>query len=218
MFGHKEVFLTPRLTPREALESGLAALGLSLEATAVERLLGYLEELARWNRAYNLTAVRQPLEMVRRHLLDSLMLVSVVQGSVIDVGSGAGLPGLPLAIVAPERSVTVLDSNGKKARFLRHAVRTLALDNVEVAETRAEVWQPTAGYDFVVSRAFARLSDFLAMTGHLAAEGGQWLAMKGKLEARELAEVPEGFHIVDVKTLSVPGLPEARHLVIVSRA
>ncbi len=209
--------MSPRRTSRAELESGLAALGLSLDVAAIDRLLAYLDELEKWNRAYNLTAVRQPLEMVTRHLLDSLAVLPRVRGPVLDVGSGAGLPGLPLAMACSGLNVDMLDSNGKKVRFLRHAVRTLQLENVKVIDARAQAWQPDVLYACVISRAFARLSDFLAQTAHLASADGQWLAMKGKLDAQELAEVPEGFRIVDVKPLQVPGLPEARHLIVATR-
>lgn len=209
--------MSQRHTPRSELEAGIAELGMSLDGRTVDRLLAYLDELVKWNAAYNLTAIRRPLEMVTRHLLDSLVLLPQVRGPLIDVGSGAGLPGLPLAMAGSGLTVDLLDSNGKKARFLRHAVRALQLDGVEVIEKRAEDWQPEAPYACVVSRGFARLADFLALTAHLAAAGGQWLAMKGKLDAQELAEVPGGFRIVGVKPLTVPGLPESRHLVIVSR-
>lgn len=207
-----------RQTSRSALEAGIAELGVSLDGRATDRLLAYLDELMKWNAAYNLTAIRRPLEMVTRHLLDSLVLLPQVRGPLIDVGSGAGLPGLPLAIAVSGLVVDLLDSNGKKARFLRHAVRALQLDDVGVIEKRAEDWRPEAPYACVVSRGFARLADFLALTAHLTAAGGQWLAMKGKLDAQELAEVPEGFRIVEVKPLIVPGLPEARHLVVAARA
>lgn len=209
--------MSPVHTPRAELEAGTAALGLKLDVTSIERLLAYLDELAKWNAAYNLTAVRQPLEMVTRHLLDSLVVLPLVRGPMLDVGSGAGLPGLPLAMVDAGLKVDVLDSNGKKARFLRHAVRALQLENVKVIDARAEAWRPEMPYACVISRAFARLPDFLALTAHLATNDGQWLAMKGKLDPQELAEVPEGFRIVDVKPLQVPGLPEARHLIVVAR-
>lgn len=208
----------PSTLVRSALIRDLAMLDVAADDAAVARLLNYLDELARWNLAYNLTAIRQPLDMVTRHLLDSLVLLPEIRGPLIDVGSGAGLPGLPLAMLRPALAVTVLDSNGKKARFLRHVVRTLALANVDVAESRAEAWRPVQPYACVVSRAFARLGDFLTLTAHLAGGDGRWLAMKGKLDAEELAQVPGGFRIVDVKPLTVPGLPEARHLVIAARA
>lgn len=197
--------------PRAVLEAGLQQMGLA--AAAVEPLLAYLAELQKWNAAYNLTAIRDPAEMAVKHLLDSLTLLPWMRGRVLDVGAGAGLPGIPLAILRPEIAVTVLDSNGKKARFMRHAVRTLGLANVEVAEARAEAWQAPA-YDVIVSRAFAALADFFTATEHLLARGGQWVAMKGKLDPQELAAVPARFVIRESQRLRVPGLDEDRHAVI----
>jgi 16S rRNA (guanine527-N7)-methyltransferase len=199
----------------QALEAGLAA--LSLPAALAAPLLAYLAELEKWNAAYNLTAIRDPLEMVTRHLLDSLVMVPHVRGPLLDVGSGAGLPGIPLAIARPELAVTVLDSNGKKARFLRHAVRALKLGNVAVVEARVEDHQPQAPYAAITSRAFASLKDFFSLTGHLLAPDGQWLAMKGKLDDSETQDLPAGVGIVDIKTLKVPGLAEARHLVAAAK-
>lgn len=199
---------------RTRLETGLAGLGLQLPAAAVDQLLAYLAELQKWNAAYNLTAVRDPAEMVTRHLLDSLTVLPLVRGRVLDAGAGAGLPGIVLAIAAPELRVTVLDSNGKKARFMRHAVRTLQLGNVAVAEARVEDFEAPAGFDCIVSRAFSALDEFFRLTRHLLAPGGQWIAMKGKLDAGELAAVPAGVAIQQVHRLTVPGLAEERHAVV----
>ncbi|MBV8063392.1 MAG: 16S rRNA (guanine(527)-N(7))-methyltransferase RsmG [Nevskia sp.] len=200
---------------QQTLEAGLAA--LALPAPLCVALLAYLGELEKWNAAYNLTAIRDPREMVTRHLLDSLVLAPHVRGPLLDVGSGAGLPGIPLAIARPELAVTVLDSNGKKARFLRHAVRALRLGNVEVAEARVEDHAPPRPYAAITSRAFGSLKDFFSLTGHLLAADGQWLAMKGKLDDLETKDLPAGVGIVDIKPLKVPGLAEARHLVIAAR-
>lgn len=199
----------------QTLEAGLAA--LMLPAGLAAPLLAYLAELEKWNAAYNLTAVRDPQDMVTRHLLDSLVMVPHVRGPLLDAGSGAGLPGIPLAIARPELAVTVLDSNGKKARFLRHAVRALKLDNVAVVEGRVEDHHPAAPYAAITSRAFAALGDFFRLTGHLLAADGQWLAMKGKLDDLETQDLPAGVGIVDTKTLKVPGLAEARHLVVAAK-
>ncbi|MDR3419275.1 MAG: 16S rRNA (guanine(527)-N(7))-methyltransferase RsmG [Nevskia sp.] len=190
---------------------------MGLPAPLSVPLLAYLEELQKWNAAYNLTAVRDPAEMVTRHLLDSLVIAPYVRSPLLDAGSGAGLPGIPLAIAIPELQVTVLDSNGKKARFLRHAVRALGLGNVEVAEARAEDYRPQRPFAAVTSRAFASLADFVRLTDHLVALNGDWLAMKGKLDDQELQHLPAGVGIVDIKTLKVPGLDEQRHLVIAAR-
>ena len=197
------------------LAGGLKSLGI--DQGCLSPLLAYLAELEKWNAAYNLTAIRDPQDMVTRHLLDSLVMVPHVRGPLLDVGSGAGLPGIPLAIARPELAVTVLDSNGKKARFLRHAVRALKLGNVAVVEGRVEDHQPAAPYAAITSRAFASLDDFFSLTGHLLAADGQWLAMKGKLDDSETQHLPEGVGIVDIKTLKVPGLAEARHLVVAAK-
>jgi len=191
------------------------ALGIDSERSSA--LLAYLAELEKWNTAYSLTAVRQPEEMVTRHLLDSLVMLPWIQGPLLDVGSGAGLPGIPLAIADPSLAVTVLDSNGKKARFLRHAVRTLKLANVTVVESRVEDYEVERPFAAITSRAFAALHDFVIGSGHLLAPGGRWLAMKGKLDHQETRHLPAGVGIVDIKPLTVPGLAEARHLVIAAR-
>lgn len=198
--------------PRAPLEAGLDALGLG--ADLADPLLVYLAELQKWNAAYNLTAIRDPDEMVVKHLLDSLVLLPHVEGRLLDVGAGAGLPGIPLAIANPGLDVTVLDSNGKKVRFMRHAVRTLGLANVTVAEARAEAFRAEQPFGCIVSRAFASLADFFSGTEALLAPGGQWVAMKGKLDPEELAAVPARFVIRGTHRLQVPGLDEERHAVI----
>ena len=201
---------------RQRLESGARALHVELTDVQVDQLLAYVAELQKWSAAYNLTAVREPAEMVTRHLLDSLAVLPFVRSRVLDVGAGAGLPGIVLAIAAPALDVTVLDSNGKKTRFMRHAVRTLRLDNVQVVEARVDAWMDERGFDCVVSRAFSALEDFFEKTGHLLAAGGQWVAMKGKLHNGELIAVPVGVQIERIERLTVPGLAEERHAVIAS--
>ena len=214
---------TPPPDPLPQGEGGLKAQlvaglrTLNLDVSLAAPLLAYLAELEKWNAAYNLTAIRDPREMVTRHLLDSLVMVPQVRGPLLDVGSGAGLPGIPLAIARPELAVTVLDSNGKKARFLRHAARALKLGNVQVVEARVEDHRPAAPYAAITSRAFATLKDFFSLTRHLLAADGQWLAMKGKLDDSETHDLPAGVGIVDIKPLKVPGLAEARHLVVAAR-
>lgn len=198
---------------------------LALDDALAAPLAAYLDELQRWNRAYNLTAIRHRDEMILRHLLDSLVLLPALTGRddirpqrMLDVGAGAGLPGLVLAIARPDWQVDVLDSNGKKARFMRHAVRTLGLANVSVIEDRVEAYQPGSVYTAVVSRAFAALGDFVTATDHLLADNGHWLAMKGKLDASELERRPDQVEIVETMPLHVPGLDEARHLVVLRRS
>lgn len=204
-------------TPRARLDEGLAQLGLSLPGAVCEALLEHLLELEKWNAAYNLTAVRDPEQMLTRHLLDSLSIVPLLRdlpaGRLLDVGSGGGFPGLPLALALPEWHVTLLDSNGKKARFLRHASRVLEVP-VEVVEARVEALPPLAAYDCIVSRAFASVADFVALTRPLLAPGGQWLAMKGKLDETELTALPTEVIIRRRVRLDVPDLPEQRHALI----
>lgn len=202
---------------RHRLDDGLAALRLELSDAVRDQLIAYVELLARWNAAYNLTAVRDPAEMVARHLLDSLAIVPYVTGATLaDLGSGAGLPGLPLALVAPEREVTLVDSNGKKARFLREAVRALKLANVRVIEGRVQ--DVPGQFDCITARAFATLADMLAWAGGLLADGGSWLAMKGKLADEEMAALPAGFRIERTIALEVPATVGERHLIVIRRA
>jgi 16S rRNA (guanine527-N7)-methyltransferase len=200
-----------RNTSQAILEAGVRDLGLELPPSTLQRLLDYQAELQKWNLAYNLTAIRDPAEMTVKHLLDSLTLLPLVRGRVLDVGAGAGLPGIVLAIANPALRVTTLDSNGKKTRFMRHAVRALKLDSVEVVEGRAETFQSANGFDCVVSRAFASLADFFDKTAHLLAAGGVWVAMKGKLDAKEVAEIPANVELREPQRLRVPGLNEDRH-------
>jgi 16S rRNA (guanine527-N7)-methyltransferase len=208
--------LIDRASLHARLRAGTAALGLAPSDAALESLLDYLELLTRWNAVYNLTAVRDPTAMVERHLLDSLAIAPHVRGATLaDLGSGAGLPGIPLAILAPERRHVLIDSNGKKARFLREAVRTLALANVRVEQVRVE--DARGVYDCITARAFAGLADMLARGGHLLAPDGVWLAMKGALDEHEMTAIPRGFRVAEVRALLVPGLGAARHLVIIRR-
>ncbi len=209
------------MTAREALqaqlERGIAALGATLPDEAVDRLLDYRELLERWNSAYNLTAVRNADEMVSRHLLDSLAILPYVHGrSLADLGTGPGLPGIPPAIAEPAREVLMVDSNGKKVRFLREAIRSLKLVNAKALQSRVEDVEGT--FECVTARAFASLADMLGWGGHLLAPDGVWLAMKGKHPAEELDGVPEGFRVEAIHALGVPGVDGERHLVVIRRA
>ncbi|MEO7148716.1 MAG: 16S rRNA (guanine(527)-N(7))-methyltransferase RsmG [Rhodanobacteraceae bacterium] len=198
------------------LEEGLIALRLALPEGEVARLLDYVELLQRWNGTYNLTAVRDPLEMVTRHLLDSLAVLPFIDGDMLaDLGSGAGLPGIPLAIAQPRLLVTLVDSNGKKARFLREAARVLPLPNARVAQARVEDLQ--GAFDCITARAFASLAEMLAWGGHALAPAGVWLALKGRIDDSELAGVPAPFRIAAVHALRVPGLDAQRHLIEIRR-
>lgn len=210
--------MTDRSTQQTLLEQGIAALGLALPPDAVPRLLDYLALLERWNAAYNLTAIRDPAEMVTRHLLDSLAILPYVRGDTLaDLGTGPGLPGIPLAIAAPGRQVLLVDSNGKKVRFLREAIRALKLEGVRAVQSRVEAIE--GRFDCITARAFATLADMLAWGGHLLAPDGTWLAMKGKVSDEELAGVPATFALRGVHALAVPGLGSAeRHLVVLGRA
>ena len=206
-----------RVLLHDRLAHGLAELGLALPAGAIERLLDYQALLERWNSAYNLTAVRDPAEMVTRHLLDSLAILPYVQGaSLADLGTGPGLPGIPLAIAAPGREVLLVDSNGKKVRFLREAIRALKLEGVRALQSRVEEVQ--GRFDCITPRDFASLPDMLAWGGHLLAPTGCWLAMKGKPPAEEIAALPPGFAVEAVHALAVPGLDGERSLVAIRRA
>ncbi len=202
---------------RQRLRSGLQALALELADPVVEQQLDYLDLLLRWNAAYNLTAVRDAGEMVTRHLLDSLAILPYLHGrSLADLGTGAGLPGIPLALARPDLEVCLVDSNGKKARFLREAVRQLHLTGAQVFEGRAE--SVTGEYDCVTARAFATLADMLGWGGHLLAGDGRWLALKGRFPQDELDDLPAGFAVEAVHRLVVPGLDAERHLVIIKRS
>jgi 16S rRNA (guanine527-N7)-methyltransferase len=199
------------------LREGLAALALPGELAPP--LLAYLDLLARWNRAYNLTAVREPREMVPRHLLDSLAMEPFLDGiaTLADLGTGPGLPGIPLAIARPGLRVTLVEANGKKARFLREAVRTLGLDNAEVAESRIEALDRPGAFDAITARALASLPQILGFGGHLLAPGGRLLAMKGARPDEEIAALPRGWRLEMLRRLTVPGLDGERHLAVVGR-
>ncbi|OAX53500.1 16S rRNA (guanine(527)-N(7))-methyltransferase RsmG [Xanthomonas graminis] len=202
---------------RAALDQGLRAQDLDAAALAPP-LLAYLALLARWNRTYNLTAVRDPHEMVTRHLLDSLAMQPFVEaGALADLGTGPGLPGIPLAIARPQLRVTLVESNGKKARFLREAVRQLRLDNARVAEARAEAVDEPGAYDVLTARALDTLAGIVAVGGHLLRPGGRLLAMKGVRPDEEIAALPPGWVAQAVHRLQVPGLGADRHLVVVER-
>ena len=178
------------------------------------QLLDYLKLLEKWNQAYNLTAIRDPWAMVPRHLLDSLAALPYVRGSrLLDVGSGAGMPGMVLAIAKPDLHCTLLDSNGKKTRFLTQAKIELKLSNVEVVQARAEDYQTAQPFDCIISRAVGALAELVAQTRHLLAPGGLWLAMKGRRPEAELAALPTDMRAT-VHRLQVPGLKAGRHLVV----
>lgn len=199
------------------LAHGLEQMALPLSATVQEKLLAYVGLLAKWSRVYNLTAVRDPAEMVTRHLLDSLSVAPHLRGPrVLDVGSGAGLPGIPLALAKPEWQFVLLDSNGKKTRFITQSCIELGLANVSVVSCRIEDYRPEVLFDSVISRAFSELSAMLTATGRLCGPEGVLLAMKGEYPVAELAGVPLGFVVQGVEVLQVPGLDAQRHVVRVA--
>ncbi|MFK3799739.1 MULTISPECIES: 16S rRNA (guanine(527)-N(7))-methyltransferase RsmG [unclassified Pseudomonas] len=208
------------VTPQHAEELTLGARELGVELTEIQhtRLLGYLELLIKWNKAYNLTAVRDPDEMVSRHLLDSLSVVPFIDGErQLDVGSGGGMPGIPLAIMFPDMKVTLLDSNGKKTRFLTQVKLELKLDNLTVIHSRAEAFQPELPFTGIISRAFSSLEDFTQWTRHMGDVKTRWLAMKGLHPADELVALPADFHLESAQALAVPGCQGQRHLLILRR-
>lgn len=209
-------------TERRELEAGLEA--LALDRMLAEPLLAYLALLLRWNAAYNLTAIRDPREMVAKHLLDSLAMhaatapLAAAGGRLADLGTGAGFPGIPLAIAQPGLQVALVESNGKKARFLREAVRNLGLGNAQAVESRIEAYDAQGAFDAITARALATLPLILELGGHLLKPGGVLLAMKGVVPGDEIAALPAGWAVREIRPLAVPGLAAERHLVVVGRA
>ena len=203
------------LALEEQLSAGVSALGLALSPVDQQRLLTYLALLDKWNRVYNLTAVRETERMVSHHLLDSLAIVPYVEtGRILDVGSGGGLPGIPLAIARPELQVTLIDSVAKKTAFLLQAKAELGLENVAVVTGRVEAHQDPAGFDTITSRAFSDLKEFVTLTRHLLAPGGRWLAMKGLYPHEEIAALPNWVKLHSEHVLTIPHLDATRHLII----
>jgi len=204
------------MTRDEQLASGLATLGIELPAASREKLLAYAAFLEKWNRTYSLTALRDPKLAVSHHLLDSLAILPFADvENLLDVGSGGGQPGIPLAIARPDLAVTLLDSNGKKTAFLQQAAIELGLGNVQVVTSRVEVYRPAAGFAAITSRAFADLADFVPLTRHLLAPGGSWLAMKGVRPDAEMNKLPADVAVAAVHRLAVPGVDGERHLVVI---
>jgi 16S rRNA (guanine527-N7)-methyltransferase len=212
--------LSSQVTPQHAeeLSTGARQLGVELSEAQHVQLLAYLALLIKWNKAYNLTAVRNPDEMVSRHLLDSLSVMPFIHSERwLDVGSGGGMPGIPLAILHPDKKVTVLDSNGKKTRFLTQVKLELKLDNLTVIHKRVEEFQPEQPFSGIVSRAFSSMENFTNWTRHLGDEQTQWLAMKGLHPADELVALPADFRVDSEQALTVPGCQGQRHLLILRR-
>lgn len=205
------------MTLAEKLAQGATDLRLDLSETTRQKLLDYLALIQKWNRVYNLTAVREAGDMLGHHLLDCLAVAPHVATArtLVDVGSGAGLPGIPLALALPQLEVTLLEASHKKAAFLRQAAIELGLGRVAVVCERAEVWQPQARFDVVISRAFSALPEFLAAAGRLCANDGMIVAMKGVHPYEELSQISDGYQLRKVIPLAVPGLAAERHLVFI---
>ncbi len=203
---------------RGPLVTGARELGIALDDTQREQLLTLLSELLEWNSRFNLTAIRNPAEMLSKHLLDSLSVHPYLHGrTVADIGTGAGFPGLPLAVVNPDRQFALIEATRKKARFVEHAVERLRLANVGVVNARAENHRPAARFDAVLARALGNLSEFVRVAGHLCAPRGKLLAMKGKPPHAEIDEVPHDWRVAALHRLHVPGLDAERHLVELER-
>ena len=203
---------------RRQLSDGLEAIGADLDPGQQEKLLAFLALLNKWNRAYNLTAVREPRQMVPRQLLDSLTLLPFVSAErVLDVGAGGGLPGIPLAIARPDIAFTLLDSNSKKTRFLTQCVLELRLHNVAVIHGRAEDCEPDQPYTQITSRAFTALPGLVAWCGGLLADAGQFLAMKGQFPDDEVSQLPSDWQVGARHRLDYPGCDGERHLLIINR-
>jgi len=206
-----------RESERELLAAGARELGLDLDGGAIDSLLRLVDELELGNAQFNLTAIRDRPGMLRKHVLDSLSLQPYLRGvRVADIGTGAGYPGLPLAIVNPRSRFTLVEATGKKARFVEQTVQRLGLNHVHVVHARAETYRPFELFDTVVARALSSLADFAAYAGHLCAPDGRLLAMKGKRPDEEISALPKSFRVLAVHRLKVPGLDDERHLVELS--
>jgi 16S rRNA (guanine(527)-N(7))-methyltransferase RsmG len=209
--------LDPALTSR--LDAGLRDLQLQLPVAAREQLLGYLEQLHKWNKAYNLSGIRNLPDMLDLHLLDSLALAPLIDATpVADVGTGAGLPGIPLAICFPDKQFRLIDSNSKKTRFIFQTAALLGLHNVEIIHSRAESYQTPSQVAIVTSRAFASLRDFVLRCDHMLAANGKFLAMKGLIPHEEIAALPAEFTVATIHPLSLPGSSHVRHVLDIRRS
>lgn len=199
------------------LQQLLAQTTLTIPAEQQQQLVALVGMLHKWNKAYNLTSVRDPQQMLSRHIMDSLVVLPYLNGQrFIDVGTGPGLPGLPLAITAPDKEFVLLDSLGKRVRFIRQVCHELGLNNVTAVQSRVEDYQPELPFDGVISRAFASLSDMLNWCGHLPAKHGKFLALKGIYPTQELEDIPAEFQVEEIIRLQVPEADGERHLAIIT--
>ncbi len=202
---------------KQRLAQLIAQTDLVVSEQQIDQLIGYVALLHKWNKAYNLTSVRDPHEMIVKHIMDSIMVSEHLVGDrFIDVGTGPGLPGIPLAIMNPDKSFTLLDSLGKRIRFIRQVVFELKITNVTPVQSRVEEFQPEIGFDGVLSRAFASMNDMVSWCHHLPADTGCFMALKGQFDQQEVAELPEWCSVTEVKSLQVPELDGERHLVILT--
>ncbi len=210
----------PKTQKRAQLLAGMEVLGIPCTTEQQDLLLAYLDMLERWNQTYNLTAIRDPMQMINLHLLDSLAVQPHIAGkkNLIDIGTGPGLPGIPLAIMNPEKKFTLLDSAGKKTRFLFQVRTELGLGNVLEVNTRAEAFVPDVRYDTVLSRAFSSLPDMLKTCQHLVNSDGCFLAMKGKLPESELSAIPKDYKVSDLCRLAIPNIDGERHLITITHS
>lgn len=204
---------------RNMLANGVQELGLDLSDAQIDKMIAYLTLLSKWNSVYNLTAIRDPKEMVKQHLLDSLSAAPAFKDAknILDVGAGGGLPGMMLAIAYPDTRISMIDTVSKKTAFLTQAKTELGLSNVTVYTGRVESLQVKEKFDVITSRAFSELCNFINWSGHLLADGGQFIAMKGIAPAQEIERLPEGWVVTGVQALAVPGLQAERHLVFVKK-
>jgi 16S rRNA (guanine527-N7)-methyltransferase len=208
----------PQVILEDPLREGLLALQVNADDDLVHALARLIQLLDKWNRVFNLTAIRDPEEMVTLHVLDSICVRPFLQGvSILDVGTGAGLPGLPLAMVDPQRQFTLLDSGGKKIRFVQHVIGELALKNAFAEQVRVENYQPADSFDTVLCRAFSTIGQFVRSCGRLVASGGRLVAMKGRSPDDEIKNLPSGWHVSGLTAVEVPGLDAQRHIVVLER-
>jgi len=202
----------------QQIQGGIMALNLAVDSEGINKLARFVGLLAKWSRVYNLTSVRRPKDIIARHILDSLAVVPYLDGhQILDLGTGAGLPGIPLAAARPDATITLLDSNAKKLRFVRHVMAELRLDNIRVRHCKMEEYRPAQPFETVVCRAFSSLSDIIQHAGDVCTDEGRILAMKGVYPVAEIEELADPDWVQEVVPINVPGLDAQRHVVILAR-